>query len=53
MANFNVSEQLPRGLASDGTNLYMIGSTNNALYTLDTATGNATRVGGEYNRFWG
>ena len=45
MANFNASEQQPRGLASDGTNLYMIGSSNDALYTVNTTTGNATRVG--------
>ena len=51
MANFNVGEQQPRGLASDGTNLYMIGSTNDALYTVDTATGNATRVGPSITSF--
>ena len=35
----------PTGLASDGTNLYMVGSVRDALYTLNATTGLATRVG--------
>ena len=46
---FGVGEDIPSGLASitDGgtTTLYMVGSTNDALYTLDTSTGIATQVG--------
>ena len=42
---FGVGEDFPQGLASIGDTLYMVGSKNNALYTLDTATGIATRVG--------
>ena len=40
--DFGVSETAPHGLASDGTNLYMVGRTNKKLYTLDTTTGVAT-----------
>ena len=42
---FGVGEALPRGLASIGNILYMVGSTNDALYTLDTSSGSATRIG--------
>ena len=37
-------EKYPRGLVSDGTNLYMVGGEKAALYSLSTSTGVATRV---------
>ena len=42
------SEDSPRGIASHGSpaKLYMIGAGNDRLYTLDTATGAATAIGG-------
>ena len=40
-----VGETEPAGLASHGNSLYMTGNTNNWLYTVDTDTGEATRVG--------
>ena len=51
-SNFGVSEASPQGLASitDSstgtpiTTLYMVGDTNNALYTLNTSTGVAEQV---------
>ena len=45
----------PRGLAHDGTNLYMLGQNSsnagptNALYQVDTTTGIATRIGSSLN----
>ena len=42
---FGVSENFPRGLASIGDALYMVGGATDASYTLDTSTGVATRVG--------
>ena len=42
--NFGVSESAPAGLASDGTNLYMVGG-NKRLYTLNTTTGVASNPG--------
>ena len=47
---FGVNERSPSGLAWDGTNLYMVGGTNDALFTVNTTTGVATRVGNA-NRF--
>ena len=46
---FGVSESSPGGLASDGTNLYMVGRTNKKLYTLDTTTGVATPLSSASN----
>ena len=45
--NFGVGEVYPRGIASHGSpaQLYMLGSFNRALYTLDADTGIAVRVG--------
>ena len=40
-----VDEASPEGLASDGTNLYLLGAQRGRLYTLDTTTGIATRIG--------
>ena len=40
-SNFGVGDS-PGGLASDGTNLYMVGRKNKKLYTLNTTTGVAT-----------
>ncbi len=51
VAGFGVSEERPSGLAAIGNTLYMVGTRymmrrNEAvLYTLNTATGGATRVG--------
>ena len=42
---FGVNEDLPHGLASHEDRLYMVGSRNDALYTLDPETGIAVRVG--------
>ena len=42
---FGVSENRPRGLAWDGTTMYMLGGATFALYTLNRTTGVATRVG--------
>ena len=44
---FGVGESEPRGLASIGDTLYMVGSTNDALFMLDISSGRATRVGTE------
>ena len=46
-ADFGVGETIPRGIASHGSpaELYMLGDDTDALYTLDTDTGAATRVG--------
>ncbi len=41
---FGVGEYAPTGLAAIGNTLYMVGTTNNALYTLDTVSGRATLV---------
>ena len=41
---FGVNERDPGGLASDGNNLYMVGS-NRRRYTLDTTTGVASNPG--------
>ncbi len=40
-----VNEKFPQGLAVIGSTLYMAGGSNAALYTVDTTTGVATRVG--------
>ncbi len=40
-----VSDVQPRGLAWDGTNLYLVDDSTDALYTLSTSTGEAVRVG--------
>ena len=42
---FNVNEREPTGLAAIGDTLYMVGFTNEALYTLDISSGRANRVG--------
>ena len=42
---FGVSETAPRGLASIGDTLYMVGTNTDVLYTLDTSSGIATIVG--------
>ncbi len=42
---FGVSETSPYGLAAIGDTLYMVGDTNDVLYTLDTTTGGAAQVG--------
>ena len=42
---FGTNERDPRGLASYGGNLYMIGDDQLGIYTLDTSTGRATRIG--------
>ena len=47
VSNFGVSEDSPEGLASDGTNLYMIGE-NKRLYTLNATTGVASNPGPAY-----
>ncbi len=44
-SQFGVGENFPRGLASVGGTLYMVGRNNDALYTLDTSTSIATQVG--------
>ena len=41
--DFGVSERFPRGLTSHNGTLYMVGNINNALFTLDTTAGTATR----------
>ena len=41
---FGVEENSPDGLAVIGSTLYMVGSTNDALYTVNIDTGAATRV---------
>ncbi len=43
--DFGVGEGGPTGLAAIGSTLYMVGTANDALYTLDITTGIATRVG--------
>lgn len=43
--NFGVSESGPTGIEAIGSTLYMVGDDTNALYTVDTSTGAATRVG--------
>ena len=43
--NFGGVESSPTGLAAIGNTLYMVGSANEALYTVNTSTGAATRVG--------
>ena len=50
-AGFGVSEDIPRDLASIGNTLYMVGSRNEALYRLDTDSGEATRVNSSVVRF--
>ena len=47
--DFGVGEKSPRGLASDGINLYMVGQTNKKIYTVDTTTGVATPLSGAVN----
>ena len=42
---FGVNERSPGGLASHKGKLYMVGSINDALYTVNPTTGQATRVG--------
>ena len=44
-AAFGVSETNPGSLASHANALYMVGNTNDALYTVDPITGAATQVG--------
>ncbi len=44
-AGFGVSETEPNDLAAIGSTLYMVGQVTDALYTLDTVSGGATRVG--------
>ncbi len=44
-AGFDVGESVPTGLAAINNILYMVGTTNDALYTLDTTTGGAAQVG--------
>ena len=51
LTNFGVSESAPLGLASHNGTLYMAGSTNKALYTLNTSTGAATRVASSVTAF--
>ena len=46
---FGVSENTPSGLAFHNGVLYMVGDDNNWLYTLNTTTGVATRVGSSSN----
>ena len=41
--DFGVDERSPRGLTNHSGTLYMVGNRNDALYTLDTSTGAATR----------
>lgn len=41
--NFNASEEAPYGLANDGIRIYMVGQTNQGLYTVDSL-GKAKRV---------
>ncbi len=43
--NFGVIESQPSGLAAIGGTLYMVGLTNDVLYTLNTTTGGAIQVG--------
>ncbi len=43
-SQFGASEGNPSGLAAINNILYMLGSTNDALYTLSATTGRATRV---------
>lgn len=43
-AALNVAERLPRGLAFDGTDLWMLGETNGLLYRVDPETGVAVRI---------
>ena len=45
VAHFGVGESNVRELAGIGTILYMVGLTNDVLYTLDTTDGTATQVG--------
>ncbi len=45
VTDFGVGEGSPTGLAAIGDTLYMVGASNDALYTLDTTTGRATQVG--------
>ena len=40
--DFGISETVPRGLASIEDTLYMVGQTNQALYTLDITPGSST-----------
>ena len=42
---FDITEEQPRAIASDGSTLWFAGADTNALYTLNTTTGVATRVG--------
>ena len=42
---FGVHESSPYGLTSHNGKLYMVGSSNDALYTVNPTTGRATRVG--------
>ena len=45
-AGFGVGENTPTGLAAIGNNLYMVGASNDVLYTINTTDGMATQVGG-------
>ena len=49
-ADFGVGETHPRGMASHGSpaELYMLGNRNDALYTLNTDTGEAAQVGSNH-----
>ncbi len=47
--DFGINESAPMGLASDGTNLYMVGRMNKKLFTLDTTTGVATPLSSASN----
>ncbi len=45
VSDFGVVEGFPTGLAAISNILYMVGSTNAVLYTLDPTTGRATQMG--------
>ena len=49
LTDFGISVNRPTGLAAIGSTLYMVGAGvgagNNGLYTVNTSTGRATRVG--------
>ena len=48
---FGVSENIPTGLAWDGSTLYMVGSSGDRLYTVDRVTGIATAVDSNIAQF--
>lgn len=45
--DFGVGESIPNGLAVIGNTLYMAGNSGDVLYSIDTASGVATRIGSE------